>query len=170
MRGLRLKLALRKQDVHAVAVGCETQREVQTGFTLPSLRIWLFLELRILLREPSQASAREQREGGRIQEHVRFGDHGEVRNIARTLIVSDVFGLASLGLRRTDGADVDGNFRAARQDVRIDREQQVESGATESQAHSPADDTKNDALGDQLARQSARTCAQCRADGQLTLA
>ncbi|HEX5658468.1 MAG TPA: DUF58 domain-containing protein, partial [Polyangiales bacterium] len=104
---LRLKLALRKQDVHAVAVGCETQREVPTGFALPSLRIWLFLDVRIVLREPLQASAREQREGGRIHEQVRFGDHGEVRRIARTLIVADVFGLASLGLRREDGADVD---------------------------------------------------------------
>lgn len=104
---LRLKLALRKHDAHAVAVGCETQREVATGFSLPSLRLWLFLELRIVLREPVQAEAREQRRGGRIHEHVRFGDHGEVRRIARTLVVSDVFGLASLGLRRTDSADVD---------------------------------------------------------------
>jgi uncharacterized protein (DUF58 family) len=104
---LRLKLALRSHDVHAVALGCETRREVPSGFSLPSLRIWLFLDLRIVLREPLQASAREQRDGGRIQEQVRFGDHGEVRQIARTLIVSDVFGLASLGLRRTDSAEVD---------------------------------------------------------------
>ncbi len=104
---LRLKLALRKQDAHAVAVGCETQREVRTGFSLPSLRSWLFLELRIVLRAPDQATAREQREGGQLHEQVRFGDHGEVRRIERTLIVSDVFGVASLGLRRSDSADVD---------------------------------------------------------------
>ncbi|MET0287187.1 MAG: DUF58 domain-containing protein [Polyangiales bacterium] len=104
---LRLKLVLRKQDVHAVAAGCETQREVPTGFSVPSLRWWLFLEVRIVLREPDQASAREHRDGGRLHEQVRFGDHGEVRRIARTLIVSDVFGLASLGLRRNDSADVD---------------------------------------------------------------
>jgi uncharacterized protein (DUF58 family) len=104
---LRLKLALRKLAVtHAIA-GCETGREVATGFALPSLRAWLFLDLRIVLREPPLASAREQREGGRIHEQVRFGDHGEVRSIARTLIVTDVFGLASLGLRRTDPSEVD---------------------------------------------------------------
>ncbi|HEY6879577.1 MAG TPA: DUF58 domain-containing protein [Polyangiales bacterium] len=104
---LRLKLALRRLEAHAVVSGCETGREVATGFTVPSLRFWLFLELRIVLRDPPDAEVREQREGRRIHEQVRFGDHGEVRQIARTLIVGDVFGLASLGLRRRDSADVD---------------------------------------------------------------
>jgi uncharacterized protein (DUF58 family) len=104
---LRLKLALRKQDVHAIAAGCETGREVGTGFSLPSMRWWLFLDVRIVLRDPPLSNAREQREGGRIHEQVRFGDHGEVRRIARTLLIGDVFGLASLGIRRSDGADVD---------------------------------------------------------------
>jgi uncharacterized protein (DUF58 family) len=42
-----------------------------------------------------------------LVERVRFGDHGEVRNVARTIVVRDVFGIASIGLRQSAPVEID---------------------------------------------------------------
>lgn len=85
----------------------ETRRPVDTGFALPSLRFWLFVELRVELRSPVLASVEERRDAGQLHELVRFGDHGEVRSIERTIVVRDVFGLCSIGLRQRSESDID---------------------------------------------------------------
>lgn len=105
---VRMKLWLARLAPFAEPTqGTETGRSVATGFAAPSLRFWLFVELRLLLREPSSAEADPLFEGAMVRERVRFGDHGEVRRLARTLVVRDVFGLASLGLRHEAEHEVD---------------------------------------------------------------
>jgi uncharacterized protein (DUF58 family) len=85
----------------------ETRRPVETGFVLPALRFWLFVEVRSEVRAPHGVTVEPQRQGARLVERLRFGDHGEVRSIARTIVVRDVFGMASLGLRQTSATEVD---------------------------------------------------------------
>ncbi|MDB4975372.1 MAG: hypothetical protein JWN48_3713 [Myxococcaceae bacterium] len=106
---LRMKLWLRSQagPAKTVAVSSETGRSISTGFALPSLRFWLFVELRLTIREPSEVQVETVRDGGTLREQARFVDRGEVRRIARTIVVSDVFGLASLGLRHDSLAELD---------------------------------------------------------------
>jgi uncharacterized protein (DUF58 family) len=110
---LRMKLWLRaegaRRSLHSESTrqSSETGRPLATGFVLPSLRYWLFVELRIVIHEPSEVSVETQREGARLAEHVRFFQRGELRHIARTLVVSDVFGLAGIGLRQQSAVEVD---------------------------------------------------------------
>jgi hypothetical protein len=85
----------------------ETRRPVDTGFSLPNLRFWLLVEVRLEVREPVGVELAPERVGGQLVERVRFHDHGEVRQVARTIVVRDVFGLASIGLRQSAPVEVD---------------------------------------------------------------
>jgi uncharacterized protein (DUF58 family) len=85
----------------------ETRRPVDTGFVLPNLRFWLLVEVRVEVRAPAAVELEPTRVGSRLVERVRFGDHGEVRNLARTIVVRDVFGIASIGLRQSAAVEVD---------------------------------------------------------------
>jgi len=85
----------------------DTRRPVDTGFVLPSLRFWLLVEVRLEVRAPAGVEQEPERQGALLVERLRFGDHGEVRNIARTIVVRDVFGIASIGLRQSAPVEVD---------------------------------------------------------------
>lgn len=107
---LRLKLWLRRRSSSTASSGQtagETGRLIDTGFALPSLRFWLFVELRTEIREPAEVTVEAQREALLLVERARFAARGELRRIARTVVVSDVFGLASLALRHESTAELD---------------------------------------------------------------
>ena len=70
----------------------------------------------------------------------------------------------------TDDAKVDGDFSGAREDLRIDGEQQVEACATQRETGNAAYDAEHDALGDQLTSEPARPGAKRGAHGQFALA
>ena len=108
LAALRLKLFLARRAPDPIdRLGVETGRSIATGFVAPSLRWWLLIELRLAVRAPEAADAETVPDGARVREHVRFGDHGEVRRIARTLFVRDVFGLCSVGLRAEGEVELD---------------------------------------------------------------
>ncbi|MET0344066.1 MAG: DUF58 domain-containing protein [Polyangiales bacterium] len=105
---LRLKIWLAGRAASApVKLGVETGRAVRSGFEAPALRFWLLVEPSLAVREPGQVEADGVRDGGLLREHLRFGDHGEVRRVARTLSVRDVFGLCSVGLREASAVELD---------------------------------------------------------------
>jgi len=107
VRAARTGTKLAGQVPASQRAASETRRPVETGFALPALRYWLFVEVRSEVRSPLDVTVEPQRDGSRLVERLRFGDHGEVRSIARTISVRDVFGLASLGLRQTSATEVD---------------------------------------------------------------
>jgi hypothetical protein len=105
---VRMKLWLAGQSARVPAkFATETGRALATGFAPPSLRFWLFVEVQLALRTPAHASVETLREGALLGERVRFTDHGELRALARTVFVRDVFGLTSIGLRRDFAVEVD---------------------------------------------------------------
>ena len=105
---LLLKLRLtRRAEPLVMRAATETGRDVATGFALPGLRALVLIELSLIGREPSDLQLTTVREGGLLQERARFSDHGEVRALARTIVVRDVFGLASIGLRLRQTTEID---------------------------------------------------------------
>ncbi|MEY4509536.1 MAG: hypothetical protein RLZZ450_1658 [Pseudomonadota bacterium] len=109
---LRMKVWLLRSQresrgVPPTRAASETRRPVDTGFSLPNLRFWLLVEVRLEVRAPAGVELAPERAGSQLVERVRFGDHGEVRNLARTIVVRDVFGIASIGLRQSAPVEVD---------------------------------------------------------------
>jgi hypothetical protein len=95
-----------KQVVTGDRLFAETRRPVATGFRVPRLRFWPFVEPRIEWFEPSYGEVQESREGALVAEHVRLWDHAEVRGVTRRVLVRDVFGLASITLRHRATLDL----------------------------------------------------------------
>jgi hypothetical protein len=85
----------------------ETQRLTTTNFSVPRLRWWLFVDVRLSWIEPHGVDVYELAEGGRLGEEVRLFDHGELRRVVRRVEVRDVFGLCSISLRRTADVEID---------------------------------------------------------------
>lgn len=83
----------------------ETGRPVLTGFRVPRLRYWVFVEVRLEWLLPADGRVHEDVEGGFVAERVAFEDHAEVTQAMRKIVVRDVFGLASLSLRHRDAVD-----------------------------------------------------------------
>lgn len=103
----RMKLWLRSATAPLAQVGSETGRAFDTGFLPPRLRFWLFVEVRLAIRAPREVEVEAVPDQAHLRERVRFGDHGEVRRLERTVFVRDVFGLASIGLRHASDVEVD---------------------------------------------------------------
>jgi uncharacterized protein (DUF58 family) len=102
---VKLRL-VRRPSAELVHSQTETGREVASGFALPGLRALVLVELDVQARTRA-ARLSLRREQGALVEYVRFDDHGEPRSLDRTLIIRDVFGLTSLGLRSTQALDLD---------------------------------------------------------------
>jgi hypothetical protein len=97
---VRMKLWLRgREPSEASALAVDTRREFLSGFALPRLRFWLFVEVRVSWLAPLEAEARLAEQGALGSEWARLDDHGEVREVLRRIELRDVFGLASLSLR-----------------------------------------------------------------------
>jgi len=85
----------------------DTGRELATRFDVPRLRFWLFVEVRLSWLAPPDVDVWLAEAGALGREHVRLADHGEIREIVRRVELRDVFGLASLTLRRRAAAVLD---------------------------------------------------------------
>jgi hypothetical protein len=108
LAALRLGWWLRGQRRAEVPpLATDTGRPLLTGFAVPRLRFWLFVEVRLrwLLPDSAEAELLEDKALGR--EQVRVTDHGEVRKVLRCIDLRDVFGLASLSLRKSAPALID---------------------------------------------------------------
>jgi hypothetical protein len=88
-------------------LGTDTGRELDTLFSVPRLRFWLFVEVRVSWLRPVGASLRLEEDGALGRERVRLSDHGEIREIVRQVELRDVFGLAALTLRHQAPASID---------------------------------------------------------------
>jgi hypothetical protein len=93
--------------VPAEIIRTETQRLTATAFSVPRLRWWLFVDVRLEWIRPRGVDVYEVAEGPRLVEEVRLFDHGELRRVVRRIVVRDVFGLSSIALRRTAEVELD---------------------------------------------------------------
>lgn len=96
---LKLRLSRRAPEPVERLFG-ETQRALATGFSVPRLRFWPLLDVQLEWLEPQHARVKGLREGPLLSEQVRPGDHGELNEVLRRVVVRDVFGLTSVALRR----------------------------------------------------------------------
>lgn len=87
-------------------VFAETRRPVRTGFRVPRLRFWPFVEPRIEWLRPAFGQVQELPEGALVGEQVLLWDHAEVRRVTRRIVLRDVFGLASVTLRNEAPLDL----------------------------------------------------------------
>jgi uncharacterized protein (DUF58 family) len=107
LAAVRMKLWLARQASPVrERVHGETQRALDTGFSLPRLRFWLFIDVRLEWVEPAAADVRPAAEGAQLRERVALSDHAEIGQVLRRVVVRDVFGLASIALRRRAALDV----------------------------------------------------------------
>ena len=107
---LRMGLWLRSHKSEAPErerVFAETRRAVHTGFRVPRLRFWPFVEPRIEWLEPSYGQVEELRDGPLFAEQVQLWDHAELRRVTRRIVLRDVFGLASIDLRNKAAIELD---------------------------------------------------------------
>jgi uncharacterized protein (DUF58 family) len=104
---LRMRFWLKRTASDQDELAGETERELATRFSLPSLRFWLFVDVRLDWLEPEATSARLVPEGRLSRERVRFLDHGEFRRVVRCVELRDVFGLASISLRAREPLALD---------------------------------------------------------------
>lgn len=105
---VRMQLWLRRREQsEPSALAVDTSREFASGFALPRLRFWLFVEVRVSWLAPPAAQARLAEQGALGVEWVRLDDHGELREVLRRIELRDVFGLASLSLRDRARCSVD---------------------------------------------------------------
>jgi uncharacterized protein (DUF58 family) len=84
----------------------ETRRLLSSGFRLPRLRFWFFVEVRLEWVDPAFAQIDEQEEGWFWREQVRLSDHTERSSVLRRVVVRDVFGLAAVALRTRGAIDL----------------------------------------------------------------
>jgi uncharacterized protein (DUF58 family) len=97
---LRMKLWLRHRErAEMRTLSVDTGRDFASGFALPRLRFWLFVEVRVGWLRPASAEVRLADTGPLAEEYVRLDDHGEIRELLRRIELRDVFGLASFSLR-----------------------------------------------------------------------
>ncbi len=97
---LRVGLWLRaRRGAELPPLACDTGRPLATGFVVPRLRFWLFVEVRLSWLSPDSADAELSEAKALGREQVRLTDHGEIRRVLRRIELRDVFGLASLSLR-----------------------------------------------------------------------
>jgi hypothetical protein len=108
LAALRLGLWLRRQRGMEIApLATDTGRPLLTGFDLPRLRFWLFVEVRVSWLSPASDAVELLEAKALGKEQVRLSDHGEIRKVLRRIELRDVFGLASLSLRHTASARID---------------------------------------------------------------
>jgi uncharacterized protein (DUF58 family) len=108
LAALRVGLWLRGQrNAEVVPLGTDTGRALVTGFDVPRLRFWLFVEVRLSWLTPELAEIELLEAKALGREQVRLGDHGEIRKVLRRIELRDVFGLASLSLRAAHKARID---------------------------------------------------------------
>jgi uncharacterized protein (DUF58 family) len=108
LAALRMRFALARSEHGSFdLLRTETQRLTRTTFTVPRLRFWLFVDVHIEWITPAFAQVYDVSEGGRLGEEVRLSDHGELRRVVRRVVIRDVFGLASLALRKSEQLEID---------------------------------------------------------------
>jgi uncharacterized protein (DUF58 family) len=105
---LRIAIWLRgSAGLEPPPLSVDTDRELTTPLALPRLRFWLFVEVRVSWLTPGGVQVRLAEDGALGREHVRFSDHGEIREVLRRVEVRDVFGLAGLSLRQRRPLSID---------------------------------------------------------------
>jgi len=87
------------------ALATITTDEVESGFSLPSLRILPLLSVSYRIDAPLELERRVVPDSGRLLERLRFGSRGRYATISRTLSVGDVFGLCRIDFARTEERD-----------------------------------------------------------------
>jgi hypothetical protein len=78
----------------------ESDVTAATGFSCPRLTLWPLVQVRLEWADPPRVEAELARARGRVQEVVLPRQRGERGAVRRRFIVSDIFGLARLGLHR----------------------------------------------------------------------
>jgi uncharacterized protein (DUF58 family) len=98
---LRMRFALRaKASARGEPESLDTLTFRETGFALPSLWLWPFVDVVLSVREPGHVHVRARAERFRLSEALSSSDHGELREVVRAIEVRDVFGVASMTLCR----------------------------------------------------------------------
>ncbi len=77
----------------------ETGGTLATGVRLPCLRAWPLIHLEVIWEDPEDVEVDLKRQFGRCREMVTPRSRGEVRQVVRRLLVSDIFGFCRLGPR-----------------------------------------------------------------------
>jgi hypothetical protein len=108
LAALRVGLWLRRQrSLEVTPLATDTGRPLLTGFAVPRLRFWLFVEVRLSWLTPEFAEIDLLEAHALGREQVRLADHGEIRHVLRRIELRDVFGLASLALRQAATVRID---------------------------------------------------------------
>ncbi|MCG8553687.1 MAG: DUF58 domain-containing protein [Proteobacteria bacterium] len=98
---LGLRWRLRRQEAsEAEPLLAETAASLPTSFELPALTWLPLLHLDWQWLEPEGVEVQPETSAARRAEQVRFQRRGQFRRTVRRIVVSDVFGLAALGLRQ----------------------------------------------------------------------
>lgn len=71
-----------------------------TGFSFPRFARWPMVQVRLRWADPGEVEASLERTGGILEEVVTPHRRGRVKEVRRRFIVTDIFGLARLGLTR----------------------------------------------------------------------
>ncbi|PID39734.1 MAG: hypothetical protein CSA65_07175 [Proteobacteria bacterium] len=96
-----LYLWLRLRGSRGVAdLDLESGTSAATGFSFPRLTIWPLVQVRLEWADPPQVEAELAKARGRVQEVVLPRQRGERNVVRRRFVVTDIFGLARLGLQR----------------------------------------------------------------------
>lgn len=90
---LVLWLLLRRTRVAPVERSVDTGVEVDTGFRLPSLRFWPFIDVHMRWEAPALVDVHLDRSG---RETITPRERGRVASIVRRFTVHDIFGLGSV--------------------------------------------------------------------------
>ncbi len=111
---LRVWLPLRRQAVGESASKepiesqrVDTRATCLTGYRFSRLRFWPLVEVRLSIAAPDYVRADAAAAGPYAVERITVDDHGELRNLTRLIEIRDVFGLASIRLKRPGTVDVD---------------------------------------------------------------
>ncbi len=85
----------------------DTKTACLTGYRFSRLRFWPLVEARLSVSAPDYVRADAVAAGPFAEERITADDHGELRSLQRTLEIRDVFGLASMRLKRRGSVQID---------------------------------------------------------------
>jgi hypothetical protein len=93
-----LKLRFRGVDKDETLL-LETDVPGETGFTIPALTFMPLVQVSWTWTRPAGPEVKTERRQGRLREVVCVHDRGQYRNVERSVVVEDVFGLSRMTLR-----------------------------------------------------------------------